>query len=95
MSTIGQKKFQGLIGLHNFTGADWGGTFVGLSKKSWIIAYLSLSNDDPIVSAFQLLGEDVLTNYELVDGELPEEVRPIERFVCSLYRSGGPITIPY
>ena len=40
-----------------------------------------MRNDDPIVSAFQLLGEGVLTSHELVDGELPEEVRPIEKFV--------------
>ena len=32
---IGQHKAQGLIGLHNFSGADWGGKFVGISKKTW------------------------------------------------------------
>ena len=32
------------------------------------------------VSAFQLLGEGVLTSHELVDGELPEEVRPIDQY---------------
>ena len=94
VSTIGRGKCQGLIGVHNFTGADWGGKFVGISKKSWITSYLSLPNDDPIVSTFQLLGEGVFTNHELVDGELPEEVRPIEKFVCSVYSSGGPTTIP-
>ena len=33
--------------VHNFTGADWGGKFVGTSKKSWITSYLSLPNVDP------------------------------------------------
>jgi len=33
-------------------------------------------------------------NYELVDGELPEEMRPIEKFVCLVYSSGGATTIP-
>ena len=28
-----------------------------MSTKSWTTSYLSLPNDDPIVSAFQLLGE--------------------------------------
>ena len=34
VSVIGREKCQGLIGFYNFTGADWGGTFVGISKKS-------------------------------------------------------------
>ena len=29
----GSLKSQGLIGLHNFTGADWGGKFVGITKE--------------------------------------------------------------
>ena len=42
----------------------------------------------PIVSAFQLIGEGVLTSHEQVNDELPEEVRPIEKFVWSVYSSG-------
>ena len=33
VNTIGIHKSQGLVGLHNFSGADWGGKFVGISKK--------------------------------------------------------------
>ena len=66
VSVIGREKCQCVIGFHIFIGEDWGGKFVGISK-----------NDDPIVSAFQIL---VLTSHELVDSELPEEVRPIEKF---------------
>ena len=80
-SVIGREQFQGLIGFHNLTSADWGGKMFGISKKSWITSYLSLPNDEPIVSAFQLLGEEVLTSHELVDGELSEEVRVIEKIV--------------
>ena len=94
VSIIGREKSQDLIGLHDFTGADWGGKFVGISKKTWISAYLSLPNDDPVVSTLQLMGEGVLANHDLVDGELPEAVRPVERFICSVYSSGGPSTIP-
>ena len=41
------------------------GKFVGISKKSCITSYLPLPNDEPIVSAFQFLGEGVLTSHEL------------------------------
>ena len=81
VSVIGREKCQGLIGFHRFTCADWGGNFFGISKKSWITSFLSLPNDDPIVSAFQRIDEGVLTSHEVVDGELPEEVRPIEKFI--------------
>ena len=90
---IWREKCQGLIGFHNFTGANWGG-FVGISKKSWITSYLSLSSGDPVVSAFQLLGEGKLTSHDLEDGELPEEVRPMEKLVWSVYRSGGATSTP-
>ena len=73
VTIIGREKCQGLIGFHNFTGADWGRKFVGISKKSWITSFLSLPNDDPIVSAFEHHGEGVLTSHEVVDGELPEQ----------------------
>ena len=31
---IGHHKCRGLLGLHNFSGADWGGKFIGISKKN-------------------------------------------------------------
>ena len=74
VTVIGQEKCQGRIGLHNFTGADWGGKFIGVSKKTWISACLSLSDSDPIVNSFRLLGTGVLSSNVLVDGELPQEV---------------------
>ena len=33
VNCIGRAKSQGLIGLHKFTGSDWGGKFVGVSKN--------------------------------------------------------------
>jgi len=30
VSIIGTEKSKGLIGLHHFTGSDWGGKFVGV-----------------------------------------------------------------
>ena len=39
---IGAWKCQGFIGLHNFCCADWGGKFVGITKKTWADAYMAL-----------------------------------------------------
>ncbi len=54
--------------LHNFTGVDWGGKFVGILKKMSLISlYSSLPNDGLIISAFQILNEGVLRCHELMD----------------------------
>jgi len=90
---IGQRKCQGLIRLHNFSGADWGGKFVGITKKTWIGAYLKLSEDDPAIKCFRELGESTIPN-ELVNGELPLKVRGLEAFVCKVYSPKGPTNIP-
>jgi len=90
---IGPEKCQGLIGLHNFTGADWGGKFVGISKKTWVSAYMKLAEDDPAITCFQQLGEGCIPT-ELIDGELPPQIRDLEAFVCRVYCSTGPKTLP-
>ena len=33
VQAIGYRKCQGLLGFHHFSGADWGGKFVGITKK--------------------------------------------------------------
>ena len=91
---IGQHKAQGLIGLHNFTGADWGGKFVGISKKRWADAYISREDDNPIIDCFRNLGKGSLSSSELVNGELPQEVKALETFVCKVYSPKGPTTLP-
>ena len=90
---IGRRKCQGLIGLHNFSGADWGGKFVGISKKTWVSAYMKLDDDDPIVNCFRELGNGDLPT-ELLNGDLPPQVKNLERFVCQVYASSGAITLP-
>jgi hypothetical protein len=90
---IGPHKCQGLIGLHNFSGADWGGKFVGISKKTWVGAYLKLYEDDPAINCFRELGEGPIPT-ELVSGELPPQVKGLEQFVCQVYCSTGPTTLP-
>ena len=43
----GYRKCQGLLGFHHFSGADWGGNFVGITKQTWANAYLTLDDNDP------------------------------------------------
>jgi len=93
MEAIGSNKCQGLLGFHNFSGADWGGKFVGISKKTLVQAYMRLEEEDPAVDCFKKLGEGQIPN-ELIDGELPPEFEALERLVCKVYRSSGPTTIP-
>ena len=90
---IGILKSQGLIGLHNFTGADWGGKFVGISKKTWVGAYLKLCESDSIVDSFRQLGEGSIPS-ELVADDLPPQVKALEKFVCQVYSSTGEIQLP-
>ena len=33
VQAIGYQKCQGLLGFHHFSGAAWGGKFVGITKK--------------------------------------------------------------
>ena len=87
------KSF-GLLGFHNFTGGDWGGKIVGISKKTWAEAYLELDDSCEIVKAFKNLGEKIISS-ELVGGEeLPHEIRPLETFTCKCYSKDGPRTLP-
>ena len=90
---IGHLKCQGLIGLHNFSGTDWGGKFLGITKKKWIHAYLQLSDDDAVINCFRELGDRCLP-MELVGAELPNEVKPLEHFVCQVYSPTGSKTLP-
>ena len=85
MCLLGIRKSQGLLGLHNFSGADWGGKFVGISKRTWVKAYLALDDDDPIIYSFIRLGKGPLSSTHLVDGKLPAEIRGVEKFVCQVY----------
>lgn len=75
--SIGHQKCQGLTGVHSFTGADWDGKFVGVTKKRWIIEYFCRLRDGPLSST------------ELIDGKLPEEMQPLEHFVSQVYSANG------
>ena len=55
VQAIGHHKCQGLLGFNHFSGADWGGKFVGITKK-WANVYLRLEdNNDPANQCFKEL----------------------------------------
>jgi len=60
---------------------DWGGKFVGITKKSWMKAYMALYH--PVIDSFRELGEGRIQN-KLANGELPTQVKDLEKFVCRL-----------
>ena len=76
---IRHHKYQGLLGLHNFSGTDWGSKFTGIAKTR-INAYLKLDDDDQAIRCFKELGERSIPA-ELESGELPAQVKALERFV--------------
>ena len=92
VQVIGRRKCQGPIGFHNISGADWCGKFVGISKMTWVVAYLKLDDNDDAINCFRELGEGPIPK-ELVTGELPPQVRGVEQFFCSVYCSKGPQTL--
>ena len=47
--SIGKEKASGLVGVHSFTGSDWGGKFTSISKNKWIKTYLELESQSHIV----------------------------------------------
>ena len=54
---------------------------------------MKLNVDDPAIKCFQELGQDYIP-MELDNGELPLMIKGLERFVCRVYSSTGPTTLP-
>lgn len=76
-AAVGNEKSRGLLGLHAFSGADWGGKFAGISKSRWIKHYLSLEPVSGIIDVFQKFGEDSFDMDRMSD--------VLENFVCMVY----------
>ena len=90
---IGARKWQGFVGLHNFSGADSGGKFVGISKKTWVDVYMSLDEDDPAIDCFRNLGLLVIPT-QVDNGELPPQLQSLEHFVWRVYCMSGSTKLP-
>ena len=82
VSVIGLEKGQGLIGFQVQIGE---GHVLASQTRVGSPRTYPCPNDEPIVSAFQLLVKGVLTNHELVD---------YRQVVCSVYSFGGATTMP-
>ena len=89
---LGKPRCRALVGFHNFTGADWGGKFVGKTKESWTKLFMELSTDDTVLQCFRKLGEGTIQS-ELADDKLPADWKPLEGFVCKVYSSKGPLSL--
>ena len=63
------------------------------SKKVWSEAFLKLDDNEPIVNVFCELGEGSLPK-DLVNGELPLQLKPLEAFICKRYTESGPFSLP-
>ena len=79
---MGQEKARALVGFHYFSGADWGGKFVGVSKQKWV-SYFLLAKDKALFDAFTALGQGAALAYvEQLDDK---HVTAIQSFVHTVY----------
>ncbi len=89
VQATGMQKSRALLGFHHFTGADWGGKFVGISKKTWMTAFLSLDDTDPIIETFRHLGERPISLPTTSESEsmpvMPANLQHLETFVYKVY----------
>ena len=94
VAALGLPKSRGLLGFHHFTGSDYGGKFVGISKKKWTEKYLQLNEESEIIAAFSRFGSFTSDQLSLteIDG-LNEAIKPLEEFVCLAYAKDGAKTL--
>ena len=93
VEVLGKRKALALIGLHNFTGADWGGKFIGISKNTWMKHFLKLDDNDPVLDCFARLGDQEIPT-QLIAEELPPQLKPLEEFTCKVYSDHGFKSLP-
>ena len=73
VANLGRKKSEAVLGLHAFTGGDWGGKYSGVTKERWTQRFLELDEGSDFITALQNLGTDPQSN----DDDLS--------FVCLVY----------
>ena len=62
-------------------------------KEDRVKAYMALYVDHPAIDCFRELGEGLIQT-QLAKGELPTQVKELEKFVCQVYCKAGPATLP-
>ena len=83
VANLGRKKSEAVLGLHAFTGGDWGGKYSGVTKERWTQRFLELDEGSDVITALQNLGTDPQSN----DDDLS-----FESFVCLVYDKSGKCT---
>ena len=95
---VGSHKSTALLGFHHFTGANWGGKFVGLSKKTWMTVFLSLDDNDPIVETISRHGEGhiVMSTDDVNETTpaMPASVKSLETFARCMFRKSSTGSYP-
>ena len=83
---LGKNKSMGLVGIHSFSGTDFGGKFAGIGKAKWIKNYLNLDedSDSDTIQAFVNLGEQDTDPLSLQN--------VLEKFICKVYSSNTTCT---
>ena len=74
---LGRRKAMGLVGVHSFSGCDFGGKFATIGKMKWISRYLNLDEESDTLQASMKLGEADIDPLSLRNG--------LEKFVCKVY----------
>ena len=77
---LGSRKCNALVGMHAFTGSDWGGKFSGITKRKWMKLFLDLDDSDEILDALGYLGESL-------EDPTAKVIETPEKFVCRAYSS--------
>ena len=54
---------------------------------------MALDEDHPAIDCFRKLGDGLIQN-QLANGELPTQVKDLEKFVCQVYCKAVPTTLP-
>ena len=62
--------------------------FVGISKETWLPAYMAPDDNNPTIDCFRELGKGPIPA-QLTDGDLPPQVQHLEKFVCQVYFKVG------
>ena len=88
VKAVGTHNFRAMLGSHHFTDADWGGKFVWLSKKTWMTAFLSLNDNDPIIETISRLVEGHISMSTDDASEtthvVPTSITSLDTFVCKV-----------
>ena len=68
---------------------------VGIGKQTLMKRFIPLDDHDPIITSLIQMGKGDIAK-DLVDDQLPEHVRPFEKFTCQAYSDSSTylVTIP-